>query len=45
MQKGHYAVLNEILLFSLGDVVFNLEIEFEQFSAEHLGFLLTEPYC
>lgn len=42
MRKGRCAIVNEILLFSLGDVVLNLEIEFEQFSAEHLTFLLSE---
>ena len=42
MQKGHCAIVNEILLFAFGDVVLNLEIEFEQFSAEPLTFLLTE---
>lgn len=38
MRKGHCAIINEILLFYRGDVVLNLEMEFEQFSA----FLLTE---
>lgn len=42
MREGLCSTINEILLFSLGDVVSNLETEFEQFSTEHLTFLLTE---
>lgn len=42
MQKRLCAIIIEVLLFSLGDVVLNLETEFEQFSAEHLAFLLSE---
>lgn len=42
MWEGHCNTINEILPFSLGDVVLNLEIEFEQFSTEHLTLLLTE---
>lgn len=42
MQEAHCNTINEILPFSLGEVVLNLEIEFEQFSTEHLTFLLTE---
>lgn len=42
MQKGRCGVIKEILPFSLGDVILNLQIELEQFSAEYLTFLLTE---
>lgn len=42
LRVGRCDIINEIHPFSLGDVVLNLEIEFEQFSTEHLTFLLTE---